>query len=141
MALAPLYLLPLLELLSSSKNSVLFLITLKGRKGGSGPCMSGSTQLLTLLHGVITTAWSRLVTFMLTSCLSAILTILDPFKAAEFFFKEGQYYLPRVILGQCCSTYVVPAILEAFPPAESQAIHLTEVTLPLYLLRANTEPG
>ena len=65
----------------------LFLITLKGRKGSFNPCTSGSAfQLLTLLHGVIITVWSCLVTFTLTSCLEPFLLFQTLSKLQRFFF-------------------------------------------------------
>ena len=117
----------------------LFLITLKGRKGSFNPCTSGSAfQLLTLLHGVIITVWSCLVTFTLTSCLEPFLLFQTLSKLQRFFvlfcfvFKEGQHYLLSAILGHGCSISALPTILKAFPPAESEATQLTKMILPLY---------
>lgn len=88
-----------------------------------------------------TIAWGHHHSLVLPSHLhahllpSAILTFSDPFKASEvffFFFKEGQHYLLSAILGHGCSTSVLPTILKAFPPAESEATQLIEMIFPLY---------
>lgn len=89
-----------------------------------------------------TIAWGHHHSLVLPSHLhahllpSAILTFSDPFKASEvvffFFLKEGQHYLLSAILGHGCSASVLPTILKAFPPAESEATQLIEMIFPLY---------
>lgn len=55
--------------------------------------------------------------------------------------KERQYYSSSVILNQGCCTFVLLTVLKVFPSAESQATHLTEMTLPFHRLATDTEPG